>query len=175
MTNAPDIDRINAPLKSVSAFLPPMSTQDFDLSTFMGGASTQVSVSGNFVPHKYVDIFDKPKGFTPFFDYDEALAAARAEGKPVMIDFTGHADDKTDLATGDRAANSSGRILTTIGAKWSYLQTAKFGANSQPYYVLLDPKTELPLVPPQGADYDPASYLGYLESGIVAFQAGKTP
>ncbi len=194
-----------APLRSVSAFLPPMSTQDFDLSTFNGVPGPAID-AGAATPRKYIDLFDKPKGFSPFFDYDEALAAAKKEGKPVMIDFTGHAcvncrkmeanvwpdpevrqritqdyvlvqlyvDDKTDLTDADRVTTPTGRVLATIGAKWSYLQTSKFGANSQPYYVLLDPKTELPLVPPQGANYHPLEYLAYLDSGLAAFrQANK--
>ena len=191
-----------APLKSVSAFLPPMSTQDFNLTSIGADGETPTLATTAATPHKYTDLFDKPGGFNPFFDYDEALAAARQAGKPLMIDFTGHAcvncrkmeanvwtdprvhqringdyilvqlyvDDKTDLAEGDRAVSASGRPLSTIGAKWSYLQTAKFGANSQPYYVLLDPKTEQPLVSPQGADYDPAEYLKFLDSGLAAYK-----
>jgi len=190
-----------APLKSVSAFLPPMSTQDFDLSSVGGSASYAAVVTSPAAPHKFADLFDKPKGFNPFFDYDEALAAARREGKPVMIDFTGHAcvncrkmeanvwtdsqvrrrinedyvlvqlyvDDKSDLAAPDRTTTLSGKVLSTIGGKWSYLQTSRFGANSQPYYVLLDPMTEQPLVPPQGANYDAAEYLKYLDSGLTAY------
>ena len=191
-----------APLKAVSAFLPPMSTQDFDLSVIGEIGNTPNIVATDLTPHKYVDLFDKPKGFHPFFDYDEAVAAAKQAHKPVMIDFTGHAcvncrkmeanvwtdpqvhqringdyillqlyvDDKTDLAAGDRMTTSSGRELTTIGAKWSYLQTWKFGANSQPYYVLMDPNTGQPLVPPQGANYDPGEYLKYLDSGLSAYK-----
>lgn len=194
-----------APLKSVSAFLPPMSTQDFDLSGLGIARVADATPAAAVSPHKYTDLFDKPKGFHPFFDYDEALAAARREGKPLMIDFTGHAcvncrkmeanvwtdpkvhqqmnanfvlvqlyvDDKTDLAAADRVTTPAGRVLSTIGAKWSFLQTSKFGANSQPYYVLLDPKTELPLVPPQGANYDPIQYLGYLDSGLAVFKKVK--
>ena len=191
-----------APLKAVSAFLPPMSTQDFDLSAIGEGAANPIIAAADVTPHKYVDLFDKPKGFHPFFDYDEAVAAARQTHKPVMIDFTGHAcvncrkmeanvwtdpqvhrrinddyilvqlyvDDKTDLVKSDLATTAMGKELTTIGAKWSYLQTSTFGANSQPYYVLLDPHTGQPLVPPQGANYDPEEYLKYLESGLVAFK-----
>ncbi len=185
-----------APLKSVSAFLPPMATQDFDLSSGVG--STIAESSGN---HKYADLFDKPKGFDPFFDYDEGIAYAKKIGKPVMIDFTGHAcvncrkmeadvwpdprvsgiinkdyvliqlyvDDKTDLPEAEQTTTPEGRSIKTIANKNSYLQTSKFQANSQPFYVLLDPKTEQPLVTPQGADFDTNAYFQYLESGIKAY------
>jgi len=79
-----------APLKSVSAFLPPMSTQDFDLSATNSGNTIAVN-SAEGKPHKYSDLFDKPKGFDPYFDYDEGIAYAKKMHKPVMIDFTGHA------------------------------------------------------------------------------------
>ena len=184
-----------APLKAISAFLPPMSTQDFDLSGGVSAAAAGPSA------HKYANLFDRPKGFDPYFDYAEALSYAQRAHKPIMIDFTGHAcvncrkmeaniwpdpavarrindnyvlvqlyvDDKTDL---DSAENTpEGRLLRTLGNKWSYLQTSRFGANSQPYYVLMDPGTELPLAPPQGANYDPKEYLTYLDSGVAAFQA----
>jgi thiol:disulfide interchange protein DsbD len=79
-----------APLKSVSAFLPPMSTQDFDLSATNSGNTIAVN-STEGKPYKYSDLFDKPKGFDPYFDYDEGVAYAKKVHKPVMIDFTGHA------------------------------------------------------------------------------------
>jgi thiol:disulfide interchange protein DsbD len=71
-----------------------------------------------------------------------------------------YVDDKTKY--NDQSA-------TTIGAANSLLQTSRFNSNSQPFYVLLDPTTEKPLVNPQGADYDVASYLKYLNSGLAAF------
>lgn len=189
-----------APLKSISAFLPPQATQDFDLYS-PGGNSNSSNVAENSGPHKYANLFDKPKGFDPFFDYNEGLAFAKKLHKPVMIDFTGHAcvncrkmeanvwtdkkvyqtinqdyvliqlyvDDKTDLAPNEQSTTAEGRHIKTIGNKWSYLQTSKFRANSQPFYVLLDPDTQLPLVPPQGANFDPAQYLEYLNSGLAAY------
>lgn len=80
-----------APLKSISAFLPPSATQDFDLSTVnLGSAATGISNSGK--QKKYYEIFHErgtPKGFDPYYDYEEGLAAAKELGKPVLIDFTG--------------------------------------------------------------------------------------
>ncbi len=190
-----------APLKSVSAFLPPMATQDFDLSNVGSGNAAFID-AGDTQPHKYANLFDKPKGFNPFFDYDEGLAYAKKVHKPVMIDFTGHAcvncrkmeatvwpdkdvykaitqdyvliqlyvDDKTDLPANEQTTTPEGRSIKTIGNKWSYLQTSKFLSNSQPFYVLLDSKTEQPLVAPQGANYDPVQYLAYLQSGLKVFK-----
>jgi thiol:disulfide interchange protein len=190
-----------APLRSISALLPPQATQDFDLYS-PGGNENTISASANSQPHKYAALFDKLKGFDQFFDYDEGLAFAKKMHKPVMIDFTGHAcvncremeanvwtnkqvyqiinqdyvliqlyvDDKTDLAPNEQSTTPEGRHIKTIGNKWSYLQTSKFQANSQPFYVLLDPATGAPLVPPQGADFDPLSYLKYLQSGLAAFK-----
>ncbi len=189
-----------APLKSISAFLPPQASQDFDLYSPNGNVS-QLTSSDNGKPHKYADLFDKPKGFNPFFDYAEGLAYARKMHKPVMIDFTGHAcvncrkmeanvwpdkqvyqrinddyvliqlyvDDKTDLSPEEQVTTPEGKHIQTIGNKWSYLQTSKFQANSQPFYVLLNPDTEQPLVAPQGANFDPVEFLKYLDSGLSAY------
>ena len=78
-----------APLKSISAFLPPSATQDFDLSVANFGSTTH---SSDGKTKKYHEIFHDrgtPKGFDPYYDYDEALAAAKEANKPVLIDFTG--------------------------------------------------------------------------------------
>ena len=135
-----------APCKAVSAFAPPINTQDFNLNT------------------KTVE--------ARFTDYEQGMAAARAEGKPVFIDFTGFGcvncrkmeaavwtdprvadklrhdyvlislfvDDKTPLAEPFEVTDEQGntRMLRTVGAKWSYLQSHKFGANAQPFYVIVD-------------------------------------
>ncbi|WP_286769211.1 thioredoxin family protein [Sphingobacterium sp. 40-24] len=77
-----------APLKSISAFLPPSATQDFDLSA--GIAAAPAHSDGKV--KKYAEIFHErgtPKGFDPYYDYDEALAASKEQNKPVLIDFTG--------------------------------------------------------------------------------------
>ncbi|MDB5151529.1 MAG: disulfide bond formation protein DsbD [Mucilaginibacter sp.] len=83
-----------APLKSIAAFLPPQSSQDFDLytPTLSGGGSNAVNtVSVDHAPHKYSNLFDKPLNLNPFFDYKEGVAYAQKVHKPVIIDFTGHA------------------------------------------------------------------------------------
>ncbi|HWW43171.1 thioredoxin family protein, partial [Pedobacter sp.] len=81
-----------------------------------------------------------------------------------------YVDDKTEVAASDVVTTPQGRVLNTIGKKWSDLQTSKFQSNSQPYYVLLDSKTEAQLVKAQGADYDAASYAKFLKSGLDAYR-----
>ena len=80
-----------------------------------------------------------------------------------------YVDDKTDLAANEQTVTSEDKQIKTIGNKWSYLQTSKFQANSQPFYVLLDPTTQQPLVAPQGANFEVSQYLDYLDSGLKAF------
>lgn len=161
-----------APLKAISAFAPPMYTQDFNLH--------KMSVEAKFK------------------NYEEGMAAARAEGKPVMIDFTGfgcvncrkmeaavwtdpkvadminnkyilislYVDDKTPLdSTITVTENGKERTLRTIGDKWSYLQRVKFGANTQPFYVLIDNKGK-PLAGSRSYDEDISAYIDYLQNGI---------
>lgn len=81
-----------APLKSISAFLPPSATQDFDLSTVSFGTPVATSSTATGKQKKYYEIFHErgtPKGFDPYYDYEEGLAAAKELNKPVLIDFTG--------------------------------------------------------------------------------------
>ena len=164
-----------APCKAISAFTPPMNTQDFNL---YGG-----SVEARFT------------------DYEQGMAAAQAEGKPVIIDFTGfgcvncrkmeaavwsnpqvadmlnnqyvlislYVDDKTPLPQPiEIAENGQQRTLRTIGDKWSYLQRTKFGANAQPFYVLLDDKGQ-PLAPSRSYDENIAAYLQFLRQGLSSY------
>ena len=167
-----------APCKAVSAFAPPMNTQDFNLNT------------------KTVE--------AQFTDYEAGMAAARAQGKPVFIDFTGFGcvncrkmeaavwtdqrvadrltrdyvlislfvDDKTPLAEPMEVTDEQGntRTLRTVGAKWSYLQSHKFGANAQPYYVILDPVTARPLSGSRAYDEDIPAYLDFLNGGLERYR-----
>ena len=162
-----------APCKAVSAFAPPMSTQDFNL------------YKNETVEAKYKD-------------YEIGMQAAKAEGKPVMIDFTGYGcvncrkmeaavwtdervkdlitneyvliqlfvDDKTPLAEPiEVVENGQPRKLRTMGDKWSYLQRTKFGSNTQPFYVLLD-NEEKPLATPRSYDEDIEAYISFLKEGL---------
>ena len=165
-----------APLKAVSAFTPPMYTQDFNLQ------------KSTVVEAKYKD-------------YEQGMAAARAEGKPVIIDFTGfgcvncrkmeaavwtapevadlltqdyvlislYVDDKTPLSEPIEVnINGHQRTLRTIGDKWSYLQATKFGANTQPFYVLLDHNGQ-PLHASRSYDEDINAYVQWLKAGLDRF------
>ena len=161
-----------APLKAISAFAPPMFTQDFNL-------------------HKSAV---EPKSH----DYEEGMALARSRGRPVRIDVTGvgcvscrkmeaavwtdpqvasmlndkyvlislYVDDKTPLAEPMTVTeNGTQRTLRTVGDKWSYLQRVKFGANTQPFYVLIDNEGK-PLNGSRSYDEDIQKYLDFLQKGI---------
>lgn len=167
-----------APLKAVSAFAPPMNTQDFNL--YEGEIKAQ------------------------YKDYDQGMAYARQVGKPVMIDFTGfgcvncrkmegavwsdprvsdiikndyvliqlYVDDKTLLPEPMTVTeNGQQRKLRTIGDKWSYLQRSKFGANAQPFYVLLD-NNGLPLNKSYSYDENIDKYLDFLNTGLKNYKNG---
>ena len=163
-----------APCKAVSAFAPPMNTQDFNLNT------------------KTVE--------AQFTDYEAGMAAACAQGKPAFIDFTGfgcvncrkmeaavwtdprvadklkddfvlislYVDDKTPLAEPFVVTDEQGntKTLRTVGAKWSYLQSHKFGANAQPFYVVVNPATGKPLTGSRGYDEDVDGFLRFLAKGL---------
>ena len=165
-----------APLKAVSAFAPPLQTQDFNLYT-------------NEVHAK-------------FTDYDAGMAYARQQGKPVMLDFTGYGcvncrkmelsvwtdtkvsdlinndyvlitlyvDEKTPLPQPVKVMeNGKERTLRTVGDKWSYLQRVKFGANAQPFYVLIDNEGN-PLNKSYSYDEDIAKYVDFLQTGLNNYQ-----
>lgn len=161
-----------APCKAVSAFSPPMSTQDFNLY--------------------------ENEVHAQFTDYDAGMAYAKQHGKPVMVDFTGYGcvncrkmelavwvdqkvadimqndyvlitlfvDEKTKLPE-NITVNENGqeRVLRTVGDKWSYLQRSKFGANAQPFYVLLDNEGN-PLNKAYSYDEDVNKYIDFLETGL---------
>ncbi|MDE6574054.1 MAG: thioredoxin family protein [Muribaculaceae bacterium] len=164
-----------APLKAVSAFAPPLYTQDFNL---YGGT------------------------FEEFDNYDEGMAYAEAHNRPVLLDFSGYAcvncrkmegavfdtpavrtlieqdyvmiklmvDDKTALAEPMYVEEEGKQIkLTTVGEKWAYLQRHKFGINSQPYYIILD-NDGMPLSSPRVYDENAGAFMEWLESGVTAYK-----
>lgn len=172
-----------APLKSISAFLPPMESQDFVINN-----NTVVIKDEQFPDVRHKDLFHAPLNLNAFFDFSEGLAYAKKVHKPVLVDFTGHAcvncrkmestvwpdpgvlpiirdqyvliqlyvDDKTPVGN------------TTIGKINSDLQANKFNSNSQPDYVLLDINGN-ELITPQGAEYDTAEFAAYLRKGLLSF------
>ena len=165
-----------APLKAVSAFAPPMQTQDFNLY--------------------------KNEVHAKFDDYDLGMEYARLNGKPVMLDFTGYGcvncrkmeaavwtdpkvsdlinndyvlitlyvDNKTPLTEPVKIIeNGTERTLRTVGDKWSYLQRVKFGANAQPFYVLLDNQGK-PLNKSYAYDEDISKYIEFLQTGLENYK-----
>ncbi len=160
-----------APLKSISAFSPPLYTQDFNLY--------------------------KNEVHAAFDDYDIGMAYAAQKGLPVVVDFSGYGcvncrkmeasvwthpkvkdllekkfvlitlfvDDKKELPEPFQIQeNGKTRTIRTIGDKWSYLQRVKFGANAQPFYVMLDNEGK-PLNKPFTFDENPQNFITWLEKG----------
>jgi len=161
-----------APCKAVSAFAPPMQTQDFNLAPAAESAH--------------------------FMDYEEGMAYARQHNKPVLLDFTGYGcvncrkmeaavwtdskvqeiinndyvlislyvDEKKALPQHQTVMeNGQERKLRTVGDRWSYLQRSKFGANAQPFYVLVDNEGK-PLAKSYSYDEDVPAYVEWLKSGL---------
>ena len=165
-----------APLKAISAFAPPLYTQDFNLY--------------------------KNEVHAAFDDYESGMAYAKKVNKPVMIDFSGFGcvncrkmeasvwtdpkvkqmlendyvlitlmvDDKTKLPQPiEIQANGKTRKLKTIGDKWSYLQRSKFGSNAQPFYILLNDEGQ-PLGPSYAFNEDVSKYIQFLQNGLKEFK-----
>ena len=165
-----------APVKAVSAFAPPISTQDFNLN--------------------------QKEVHAAYTNYEEGMAAAKAQGKPAFVDFTGFGcvncrkmeaavwtdptvakmltddyvlislfvDDKTPLKEPIVVKdNGKERTLRTVGDKWSYLQSSKFGANTQPFYVPLDSNGK-PLAGSYSYKEDVAKYLDFLKKGLEKYK-----
>ena len=165
-----------APNKAVSAFAPPMSTQDFNLNTKEVRAT--------------------------YHDYEVGMEAAAKAGKPALLDFTGFGcvncrkmeaavwtdptvaktlqedyvlislfvDDKTPLPQAMTVQeNGQTRTLRTVGDKWSYLQRSKFGANAQPFYVPVNNEGR-PLVGSYAYKEDVKAYLSFLQRGLEAYR-----
>lgn len=168
---------LGAPLKAVSAFAPPMKTQDFNLAP---------------------ELEVKPM----FTDYEEGMRYAKEHHLPVMIDFTGYGcvncrkmeaavftdptvadimtnkyvliqlyvDEKTNLPEPMLVSdNGTERKLRTVGDRWSYLQSQKFGATAQPFYILLD-NDGYPLEKSYSYDEDITKFLSWLNSGLSHYQ-----
>ena len=165
-----------APLKAISAFAPPLYTQDFNLY--------------------------KNEVHAAFDDYESGMAYAKKVNKPVMIDFSGFGcvncrkmeasvwtdpkvkqmlendyvlitlmvDDKTKLPHPiEIQENGKTRKLKTIGDKWSYLQRSKFGSNAQPFYILLNDEGQ-PLGPSYAFNEDVSKYIQFLQNGLKEFK-----
>ena len=169
-----------APCKAISAFAPPMKTQDFSL------------YDNEFHPHTD--------------DFDAALQMSAATGKPIMLDFTGHGcvncremeaavwsddrvietmredyivaslyvDDKTELERPFQVEGENGKKMwiTTVGEKWTYLQNYKFGGSAQPFYVIVDAYGD-PLATPYSYNPDVDAYIRFLDNGKESYENRK--
>lgn len=166
-----------APLKSISAFTPPLSTQDFNL--YDGEVKAQVE------------------------DFDEGLQIGKELGKPILLDFSGYGcvncrkmeaavwtnpevkymldndfvlvtlmvDDKTPLPEPVKVTEKDGQVRTlrTYGDKWSYLQRFKFGSNAQPFYIIVNDEGK-PLSTSYGYKEDVGAYLKFLNGGLENYK-----
>ncbi len=168
-----------APLKACSAFVPPLTTQDFNLYTH-------------------------DNSYREFSDYDEGMKFAAEQHMPVLLDFSGYGCVNcrnmeavvfdTDVVRGLLAENfvvinlmvdgkasppqpihisadGKNETLETVGEKWAFLQSYKFGANSQPYYIVLDNEGQ-PLTDPVYYDNDVEKFVLWLDNGLVRYNEG---
>ena len=189
-----------APLKALSGYLPPISTQDF----VMGATSAPATPAQSKTEIKYSDVLHLPHGLEGYFDLEQGLEAARREGKPVFLDFTGHgcvncremearvwsdaevlrrlredyiiialySDDKLALPQSEWLTTEGGKTLKSIGKKNSYIVNSRYGISSQPAYLLLDADGNQ-LVPTKGYDLNIQNYIDFLQSGVDAYNSAR--
>ena len=185
-----------APLKALSGYLPPITTQDFVLDPAQRVQAVTYDSEGP--SRKYSDFLEMPYDIPAFFDYEEARAYAAKAGKPLFIDFTGHgcvncremetrvwsdpralkmmredyvvcslfADDKKTVDEADWVTTADGKVLKTLGKINSYFALTRFNVNAQPYYAILDPVTEEHKVPSRGYNLDVDSFVKFLQDGL---------
>ncbi len=187
-----------APLKGLSGYLPPLTSQDFVLTPGSAHAAAAPTT------RKYADFLHLPHGLEGFFDLQEAEAYAAQVGKPLFIDFTGHgcvncremesrvwsdpevlailrndyvicalySDDKKQLPESEWVTTDSGKVLKSLGKINSYYARKNYGVNAQPYYILQG-RDGQELVPPRGYDLDIAGFVQFLKSGLEAHKAQR--
>ncbi|ADB40951.1 protein-disulfide reductase DsbD family protein [Spirosoma linguale] len=187
-----------APLKALSGYLPPETSQDFNLTNAQVAASPANALGET---PKYANLFHLPHGLQGFFDYKQALAYSKKVNKPIFIDFTGHGcvncremearvwsdpavmsrlqndfvilalyvDDKTELPEADWYTSTyDQKVKKTIGAQNADLQITKFNNNAQPHYCLVNSEGKL-LVSPKNYDRDISHFVAFLDSGKAKF------
>ncbi|MDN3203985.1 protein-disulfide reductase DsbD family protein [Algoriphagus sediminis] len=184
-----------APLKALSGYLPPITTQHF-----VSGGNASVQASERQV--KYGDLLKIPYGIEGYFDYDEALAVAKKEGKPLLIDFTGHGcvncrkmeenvwsdpavlsrlkenfvmvalyiDERLELPESEwYTSEYDGKVKKTMGKQNADFQITRFQNNAQPYYVILDHDENL-LVQPKAYDTNIQNFIDFLDEASERFR-----
>lgn len=179
-----------APLKALSGYLPPLSTQDFIMTPGSGMAT-------GMAERKYSGFLHLPHALEGFFDYQEALEYAKKVDKPLFVDFTGHGcvncremesvvwsdsrvlellrneyvivalygDDKMELPKEEWVTLANGKVLKSLGKINSNFMMHKFGVNAQPYYILLD-NNERELAAPRGYNTDIEEFIAFLKEGV---------
>ena len=177
-----------APLNGISGYLPPMSSQDYNINGDNSNHNAGV---------KYGDALHLPHGLKGYFDLDEAIEAAKKQNKPIFVDVTGHAcnncremetrvwsdprvkemldkdyiicalyvDDRMELDAEDYFTNKNGVVMKTLGRKNNAIAVERFGVNAQPGYVLLSPEEEI-LMPVRGYDDSIEGFIEFLQGGI---------
>ena len=193
-----------APLKALSGYLPPQQTLDFNLDRTIKYVESQQKPQICEEP-KYSDVLELPLDLSGYFDYEQALSCARAQDKPVFVDFTGHGcnncremensvwsdpevlkmlreeyvvvalyvDDKTEMPEEDWSVSTkNGKVKKTIGSKNIDFQETRFGANAQPYYVLLDNDGDMLMIP-RSYSKDKAAFLTFLKKGLDNYKNGR--
>jgi thiol:disulfide interchange protein DsbD len=190
-----------APLKALSGYLTPLTTQDFIIDSQK--AVIQINDEGKNV--KYSDFLHLPHGLKGFFDYKEASEYAQKVGKPLFIDITGHGcvncremearvwsapevleilnndyivlalyiDDRKTLPQADWITTESGKVLKTLGKINFNFVFNKYNVISQPHYVLEGRNGKI-LVPPRNYDLDVNGFVQFLKTGIEAYKNDKS-
>jgi thiol:disulfide interchange protein DsbD len=187
-----------APLKILSGYLPPITTQQFKIE----GGSTSIDVpTSSTEVIKYADRLKIPHGIQGYFDYEQGLATAKREGKPLLIDFTGHGcvncrkmeenvwvdpqvlkrlkedfvmvalyiDERLELPESEWYTSSyDSKVKKTLGKQNADFQITRFNNNAQPYYVILDHNEQL-LARPRGYNTDIAAFVEFLDGAKKIF------
>lgn len=188
-----------APLKALSGYLPPITTQDFVLGA-QGSANTVSMVSDQSKENRYN--LELPLGLSGYFTLEDGMKAAQKEGKPIFVDVTGHGcvncremearvwsdprvlkilkekyiivalynDDKQKLDQSDWVTDAqTGKVYKDLGRANSYIARTRWGVNAQPNYILLSPSGEQ-LVPVRGYDLSVDGFIAFLQSGLDAIK-----
>lgn len=188
-----------APLKALSGYLPPITTQDFVLGA-QGTANTVSMVSDQSNENRYN--LELPLGLSGYFTLEDGMKAAQKEGKPMFVDITGHGcvncremearvwsdprvlkilkekyiivalynDDKQKLDQNDWVTDAqTGKVYKDLGRANSYIARTRWGVNAQPNYILLSPSGEQ-LVPVRGYDLSVDGFIAFLQSGLDAIK-----
>jgi thiol:disulfide interchange protein len=185
-----------APMKAVSGFMPPLSTQTFNLNkASFGGAAPDLSIYEGY------NVKESSWGYMKFLNYDEGMEFAKKHNKPVFLDFTGescsnckkmeasvfgedkvlpllrdkfvvialYTDDRTPMPEDQQYENAAGRNIKSYGQKWGDFQTSTYKVNALPYYVLLDNEGKK-LVEPTAYNTNVDAFADFLKSGLDEYQ-----